>query len=264
MLAHSPPATLYLMTPIAANDIKKMEKVGQLAAQTLAYVGSCVRVGITTNELNRIADDFIRTHSALPAPLDYHGFPKSICTSVNECVCHGVPDDIPLKEGDMVNVDVTCILDGFFGDTSSMFFVGEVSHRVKSLSNCAFHAMWEGIRALGPRSTTGDVGFAVSKYVKRKGFYAVREIGGHGIGKTFHEDPFVPSHGKKGRGIPLKTWCCLTVEPMVNETSEKVVAFDIPNSTIKYYETVDKTLSAQYEHTVMITDSGYEVLTQID
>lgn len=252
------------MTPMAANEIKKMEKVGQLAAKTLAHVGSFVKAGITTNELDQITEDFIRTHNALPAPLNYHGFPKSICTSLNECVCHGVPDDTPLAEGDVVNVDVTCILDGFFGDTSSMFFVGEVSESAKNLSDCAFHAMWEGIQVLGPKATTGDVGFAINKYVKRKGFYAVRDIGGHGIGKSFHEEPFVPSHGKKGRGVSLKPWACLTVEPMVNETSEKVLAFDIPNSTIKYYETIDKTLSAQYEHTIMITDSGYEVLTQLD
>ena len=252
------------MTPIAANEIRKMEEAGQLAARTLVHVGSFVRAGITTNELDRVADDFIRTHNALPAPLNYNGFPKSICTSLNECVCHGVPDETILKEGDILNVDVTCILNGFFGDTSSMFFVGEVGEHAKKLSDCAFHAMWEGIRVLGPLSTTGDVGFAINKYVTRKGFYAVREVGGHGIGKTFHDDPFVPSYGKKGRGTPLKPWCCLTVEPMVNETSEKIVEFDIPHSTIKYYETVDKTLSAQYEHTIMITDAGYEVLTQRD
>ena len=248
---------------MTANDIRKMEKVGQLAAKVLAHAGSFVKAGVTTNELDQIADDFIRSHNALPAPLNYKGFPKSICTSVNECVCHGVPDNTPLKEGDVVNVDVTCILEGFFGDTSAMFFVGEVSENAKTLSDCAFHAMWEGIQVLGPRSTTGDVGFAINKYVTRKGFYAVREIGGHGIGKTFHEDPFVPSYGKKGHGTPLKSWCCLTVEPMVNETSEKVLEFNIPDSTIKYYETVDKTFSAQYEHTIMITDSGYEVLTQL-
>ena len=252
------------MTPLVANEVKKMERVGQLAAQTLAYAGSFVQVGVTTNELDRITDDFIRTHNAIPAPLNYHGFPKSICTSVNECICHGVPNDTSLKEGDVVNIDVTCILDGFFGDTSAMFFVGEASDSAKRLSDCAFQAMWEGIKTLGPKATTGDVGFAIEKYVKRKDFHVVRELGGHGIGKSFHQDPFVPSFGKKRKGIPLRPWICLTVEPMVNENSEKVIEFSIPNSTIKYYETVDKSLSAQYEHTIMITDTSYEVLTLID
>ncbi len=251
------------MTPLAANEISKMEGSCQLAARTLAHVGSFVKEGMTTNELNQIADDFIRSHGAIPAPLNYHGFPKSICTSINECVCHGVPSEASLKEGDIINIDVTCILDGFFGDTSSMFFVGTVTERAKSLSECALQAMWEGIGALGPQATTGDVGFAVNKYVTRHGFYAVRDIGGHGIGKVFHDAPFVPSHGKKGRGPQLKPWCCLTVEPMVNEASEDVIELSIPNSTIKYYETRDKTLSAQYEHTIMITDSSYEVLTQL-
>ena len=252
------------MTPIAANEIRKMEQAGQLAAKTLAYVGSYVREEITTNELDQIADDFIRTNGALPAPLNYHGFPKSICTSVNGCICHGVPDNTPLKPGDMINIDVTCILDGFFGDTSSMFFVGQASDVAKDLADCAFHAMWQGIQVISPRATTGDIGFAINKYVTKKGFYAVRDIGGHGIGKAFHMEPFVPSYGKKSQGTSLKPWCCLTVEPMVNETSEKMLEFSIPNSTIKYYETIDKTLSAQYEHTIMVTDSSYEVLTRLD
>ena len=174
------------------------------------------------------------------------------------------PTTSPSRRGDLINIDVTCTLDGFFGDTSSMFFVGPVSQAAKDLADSAHQAMWDGIKALGPKATTGDVGFAINKSIKKRDFYAVREIGGHGIGKSFHEDPFVPSYGKKRKGTRLKPWCCLTVEPMVNEKTEKVVEFSIPNSTIKYYETADKSLSAQYEHTIMITDTSYEVLTQLD
>ncbi|MCH2534113.1 MAG: type I methionyl aminopeptidase [Bdellovibrionales bacterium] len=251
------------MTPVKANDIRLMEKSGQLAAKTLAHVGSFVRPGITTNELDKIAHDYTLSHGARPAPLNYHGFPKSICTSVNECICHGVPDEKPLVEGDVVNIDVTCELNGYYGDTSSMFFVGEVSDDVTNICDVAKRAMEKGIEAIRPFGTTGDIGFAINKFVTKKGFYAVREIGGHGIGEEFHMDPFVPSYGKKGRGDKLIPWACLTVEPMININDLPIKEFSIPNSSIKYYETSDKTPSAQYEHTIMITDSGYEILTML-
>lgn len=251
------------MTPVKANDIRLMEKSGQLAAKTLAHVGSFVRPGITTNELDKIAYDYTLSHGARPAPLNYHGFPKSICTSVNECICHGVPDEKPLVEGDVVNIDVTCELNGYYGDTSSMFFVGEVADDVKNICDVAKRAMEKGIEAIRPFGTTGDIGFAINKFVTKKGYYAVREIGGHGIGEEFHMDPFVPSYGKKGRGDKLIPWACLTVEPMINVNDLPIKEFSIPNSSIKYYETSDKTPSAQYEHTIMITDAGYEILTML-
>lgn len=252
------------MTPLKADEIRKMEAAGRMAAECLQYVGGYVKAGITTEELDKIAFDWIMTRDAKPAPLGYHGFPKSICTSVNDCICHGVPDGTVLKDGDAINIDVTCILQGFHGDTSSMFFVGAPSDTAKKLSECAFEAMHKGIEAITPNGTVGDIGFAINKFVTRKGYYPVKEIGGHGIGATFHGDPFVPSYGKKGKGEPLKPFTCLTVEPMINETEAPIKELSIPGSTIKYYETGDGTLSAQYEHTVLITDSGYEILTRTD
>jgi methionyl aminopeptidase len=249
------------MTPLAANEIRMMEKAGKLAADSLVYVGKFVKPGITTNELDKIAHDFTLSHDAVPAPLNYNGFPKSICTSINYCICHGVPDDTKLKEGDIVNVDVTVIKDGYHGDTSSMFYVGEVSEKAKNICKVALEAMNRGIEQVAPGATTGDIGFAINKYVTKSGMWVVRDIGGHGIGKIFHDDPWIPSYGKKGKGTKLPKWVCITVEPMVNETSAPMKEFSIPNSSVKYYETGDKTLSAQYEHTVLVTDSGHQILT---
>ncbi len=252
------------MTPLQADEIRKMERAGRLAADLLHFMGKQVREGITTNELDALAYDWTMSHEALPASLGYHGFPKSICTSVNEVICHGVPDNTALKAGDIINIDVTCIKDGFFGDTSATFFVGQVSERAEKITQVARDAMLCGIDQVRPFATTGDIGFEINKYTTKKGFHTVKEIGGHGIGKKFHDEPFVPSYGKKGRGMKLKPWCCITVEPMINETGAPLVEHNIPGSTIKYYTTGDKTLSAQFEHTVMITDKGHEILTLID
>lgn len=238
-----------------------MEKAGQLAARTLEYVGKHVRAGITTDELDKICYDYTMSNHATPAPLGYNGFPKSMCISINEVICHGVPDNTVLKDGDIVNLDVTCIREGFHGDTSAMFFVGEVSDKAKKICEVAFEARARGIEQVAPGNTMGDIGFAVNKYVTKNGYWVVREIGGHGIGRTFHDDPWVPSYGKKGKGTRMVPWICLTVEPMVNETSLPLVEFDIPGSSIKYYETGDKSLSAQYEHTILVTDSGHQILT---
>lgn len=249
------------MTPLSQEEIKKMRAAGKLAARTLEYAGKFVRAGITTDEINAIVHDFTLSNGATPAPLGYHGFPKSVCTSVNACICHGVPGTELLKVGDIINVDVTCILDGFYGDTSKTFFVGEVSDVAKDITDCALNAMLKGIEEVKPFATTGDIGFAINKYVTKRGYHVVREIGGHGIGKTFHDDPFVPSYGKKGRGPKLQPWCCITVEPMINETDLPFDEFDIPDSDIKYYLTGDRTLSAQFEHTVLVTDRGHEIMT---
>lgn len=241
-----------------------MAKTCRLAANTLRHVSQFIKAGVTTNELDQIVYDYTLSHGARPAPLNYRGFPKSVCTSVNHCICHGVPDDRPLKDGDIINVDVTSFKDGFHGDTSATFFVGEVSEQALKVTEVARKAMMKGIEAIRPKGTVGDIGFAINKYVTRQGMYVVKEIGGHGIGREFHEEPFVPSFGKKGKGAVLQPWGTITVEPMVNLNDKPFVEFGIPDSDIKYYETPDQTLSAQFEHTVLITDAGYEIMTVPD
>lgn len=252
------------LAPLTKDEVIKMREACQLAARTLKYAGEFVRPGITTNEIDRLVHEYTIKHNATPATLNYHGFPKSVCTSVNAVICHGVPDETVLKEGDIINIDVTSVKDGFFGDTSATFYVGRVSEEAKRLTECAKEAMWKGIAEVGPHQRTGDIGFAINKYITKQGFYAVKEIGGHGIGKAFHGDPFVPSHGKRGRGDELIPWTCITVEPMVNLTDSPIEEFDIPGSSHKYYMCEDRCLSAQFEHTVLITDEGYEVLTFLD
>lgn len=250
-----------MMTVKTASDIRLMEQVGRLAAEALQFTGKHALAGVSTNELDQIADDFIRSRGGISACIGYQGYPKAICTSVNEVICHGVPDSRILREGDIINIDVTVIKNGFHGDTSSMFFVGNVSERGVKLSECAFEAMHRGIKAIKAGATTGDIGFAVDKFVSRKGYYAVREVGGHGIGRVFHEEPFIPSFGKKGKGTPLLKWGTITVEPMVNETSAPIQEIAIPGSKITIFVTSDGRLSAQYEHTVLITGEGAQILT---
>jgi len=250
---------------LSPDEIPLMRSACQLAAQTLLFIEGYVQPGQTTEKLDQLCHDFILSHGAIPAPLGYNGFPKSICTSVNSCICHGVPNAKALEEGDIVNIDVTCIKEGFHGDTSKTFFVGEVSQTAKDLTDCALQAMSKGIKAIRAHGRTGDIGFAIEKYANRRGFFPVREIGGHGIGRKFHDDPFVPSFGKKGRGDKLIPWSCLTVEPMLNENSPHIKEFDIPGSSVKYYHTIDNSLSAQFEHTILIKDTEaeepYEILT---
>ena len=238
-----------------------MEQAGRLAAEALQHTGKFVRAGITTDELDRIADDFIRSKGARSACTGYHGYPKATCISPNEVICHGVPGPRVLKDGDIVNIDITVLHQEFHGDTSSMFFVGTPTERGQKLSECAFQAMHKGIEAARFGLFTGDIGFAIEKHVTRKGFHVVREIGGHGIGRKFHEDPFVPSFGKKGKGFPLLKWGTITVEPMINETSAPILEHEIPGSEITIFETSDGSWSAQYEHTVLITDGAPQILT---
>lgn len=249
------------MTIKTPEEIRLMRGACRLAAQTLQYVGKFVKPGITPKELNDIAHDFTLSNNAVPAPLNYNGFPASICTSINEVICHGVPDKKPLKEGDIINIDITTIKDGFHGDTSATFFVGEVSEAAREITEVARTAMLKGIEAIVAGGTTGDIGFAINKYVTKSGYFAVREIGGHGIGRIFHEDPFVPSYGKKGRGDKLLPGGTITVEPMINCNELPIIEKSIPGSSIKYYLTADRSLSAQFEHTVLITENGPEILT---
>jgi len=249
------------MTEETKEFIEGMKKASLVAAQCLEYLGSLARPGIKTQEIDKAAFDFITSRGARPAPLNYLGYPKSICTSLNDVICHGVPDETELKEGDIINIDVTAELNGYNGDTSKTFLVGNVSENAKKITEAAEHAMWKGIEAIVPGARTGDIGFAINKYATRKGFWVVQEISGHGIGKKFHDEPFVPSFGRKGDGALLKPWKCITVEPMINETSAQMVERPIHGSKHKCYLTGDKALSAQFEHTILVTDTGYEVLT---
>ena len=249
------------IVPLNKDEIRKMELICKLTARTLTYAGKHVRAGMTTNELDKLVYDFTLSNDCRPACLGYHGYPKTICTSINSVVCHGLPDDTVLKDGDIINVDVSNEKDGFFGDCSATFIIGEVSEKVKDLVLSALEARDKGIEVVKPGATTGDIGFVIDKYVTRKGYTTVKEIGGHGIGRKFHDEPFVPSYGKKGRGDVLVPWQCITVEPMVNQGVAAFKEVDIPNSTIKYYQTADKKLSAQFEHTILVTDKGHEILT---
>lgn len=238
-----------------------MEKVCRLAAETLVYIEKFIKAGISTNEIDQLVLDFTLTKGAKAAPLGYKGFPKAVCTSINQVVCHGVPDATIIKEGDIINVDVTPFMDGFYGDTSKTYMIGKVNDATKKLVEVAHEAMERGIGAITPNGFTGDIGFEINKFVTRQGFTTVKEIGGHGVGRKFHEEPFVPSFGKKGKGERLVPNHCITVEPMVNQGTDELVEFDIPGSSIKYYHTADGLLSAQFEHTVLVTETGYEVLT---
>ena len=244
-----------------SNQIRMMEQSCRLAATALSWAGTLVKPGVTTDEIDAAVHDYLLTREATPSTLNYHGFPKSCCISVNDVVCHGVPSSYKLQSGDLVNIDITCNKGGFHGDTSATFYVGKVNDEQRKLTECAHAAMMEGISILSPKKRTGDVGHAIENFVKKKNFYIVHEIGGHGIGENFHEDPFVPSWGKKNTGEFFTPWKCITVEPIISETNSPLVSHLIPNSDIEYFTTLDHCLSAQFEHTILITDKGHEVLT---
>ncbi|HSD70572.1 MAG TPA: type I methionyl aminopeptidase [Woeseiaceae bacterium] len=236
----------------------QMRVAGRLAADVLDMIGPHVVPGVTTEELNSICHNYIvNTQHAIPAPLNYKGFPKSICTSVNHVVCHGIPGDRVLKSGDVVNIDVTVIKNGFHGDTSRMFFVGKPGIQAERLSSVAFDAMWLGIEQVGPGKRLGDIGQAIQDHVEKNHFSVVREYCGHGIGRVFHEDPQVLHFGRAGTGMELQPGMTLTVEPMVNAGKRHVRLLPDGWTVV----TKDHSLSAQWEHTVLVTDSGREVLT---
>ena len=235
-----------------------MRVAGRLAADVLDMIGPRVQAGITTGELDRICHQFIvETQQAIPAPLNYKGFPKSICTSVNHVVCHGIPGDRVLRAGDIVNVDVTVIKDGFHGDTSRMYAVGDISVQARRLSQVAFEAMWRGIRHVRPGTRLGDLGHVIQSYVESEGYSVVREYCGHGIGRVFHEDPQVLHYGEPGTGLELLPGMTFTVEPMVNAGRRQVKLLGDGWTVV----TKDHSLSAQWEHTVLVTADGVEVLT---
>ena len=235
-----------------------MREAGRLAADVLDMIALHVRPGVSTAELDRICHDHIvGQQDAVPAPLNYKGFPKSICTSVNHVVCHGIPGDRRLKAGDIVNVDITVIKDGFHGDTSRMYAVGRIPPHVQRLADVTYEAMWLGIRELAPGKRLGDVGAVIQTNVEKHRFSIVREYCGHGIGRNFHEDPQVLHYGRAGTGMALREGMTLTVEPMVNAGKPQVKLLRDGWTVV----TKDHSLSAQWEHTVLITADGFEVLT---
>ncbi len=247
--------TVTIKTP---DEQDKMRMAGRLAADVLDMVGDYVKPGITTNEINELCHKYItEVQGAVPAPLNYRGFPKSVCTSVNHVVCHGIPGDRKLKSGDAVNIDVTVIKDGFHGDTSRMFFAGKPTIQAQRLAQVAYDGMWLGINELGPGKRLGDVGAAIQKFVEKNRCSVVREYCGHGIGRGFHEEPQVLHYGTRGTGLELKPGMTLTVEPMVN--AGKAAVKLLPDGWTVV--TKDHSLSAQWEHTVLVTEDGYEVLT---
>ncbi len=244
-----------LKTP---QEIEKMRVAGRLAADVLKMIESHVQPGVSTNHLDRLCHDYIvNEQRAKPAPLNYRGFPKSICTSVNHQVCHGIPSEKILKPGDIVNIDITIIKDEYHGDTSRMFLVGKTSIQAQRLSQVAFDCMKIGIEMIKPGIMLGDIGHAIQNYAEKNHCSIVREYCGHGIGKVFHEDPQVLHYGRPGTGVELKPGMTFTIEPMVNLGKRQVKLLP-DNWTVV---TKDHSLSAQWEHTNLVTEDGFEVLT---
>lgn len=240
------------------SEIEKMRVAGRLASEVLDMIAEHVQPGITTGELDKICHDYIvNEQRAIPAPLNYRGFPKSICTSVNHVICHGIPGDKKLKKGDIINIDITVIKDGYHGDNSRMFFVGKPSILGKRLCEVAKESMLIGIETVKPGVRLGDIGHAIQKHVESNNFSVVREYCGHGIGKVFHEEPQVLHYGKPNTGMELEPGMTFTIEPMVN-AGKKETRLLADNWTVV---TRDHSLSAQWEHTILVTDNAYEVLT---
>ena len=240
------------------DEAEKMRVAGRLAAEVLEMIDPYVQPGITTDELDRICHDYIvGMQKAIPAPLDYRGFPKSICASVNHQVCHGIPGGKRLKKGDIVNLDITVIKDGFHGDTSKMFFIGEPSILSRRLVEATHEAMFRGIAQVRPGARLGDIGHAIQSFVEPQGFSVVREYCGHGIGREFHEEPQVLHYGNPGTGLVLQSGMCFTIEPMIN-SGKRFIKLLPDGWTVV---TKDRSLSAQWEHTVLVTDQGHEILT---
>lgn len=248
-------SSITIKTP---EEIKKMRVAGRLAAEVLDMISEHVKPGVTTGELNDICHNYIvNTQQAIPAPLNYRGFPKSICTSINHQVCHGIPGDRKLKDGDIVNIDVTVIKDEFHGDTSRMFFVGQPSILADRLTQVTQKCLDIGISLVKPGVHLGDIGAAIQHYAESNHFSVVREYCGHGIGRIFHEDPQVLHYGKPGTGVVLKEGMTFTIEPMINAGKRDVKLLPDGWTVV----TKDHSLSAQFEHTILVTKTGYEILT---
>ena len=243
------------------NYLEKFEKMriaGKLASQTLDMLTDFIKPGISTNEIDKIGYEFIRDNGGYSAPLYYRGYKKSLCTSLNHVVCHGIPSERTLNEGDALNVDVTAIINDYYGDTSRMFEIGEVSVKTKNLINATYESMIKGIQILKPGIKLGDIGYEIQSYIEEKGFSVVRDFCGHGISNTFHEPPNILHYGKKNTGQELIPGMTFTIEPMINFGKYNVKVLNDGWTAV----TRDKSLSAQFEHTIGITENGYEIFTE--
>lgn len=248
-------SNIVIKTP---EEIEKMRVAGQLAADVLEMIEEHIAVGVTTEKLDQICHDFIvNEQQAIPAPLNYHGFPKSICTSVNHVICHGIPADKKLKDGDIINIDVTVIKDGYHGDSSKMFFVGKPSIMAERLCRVTLECLEIGIKMVRPGMQLGDIGAAIQKHAEDHNYSVVREFCGHGIGAEFHEEPQVLHYGKPGTGETLAAGMCFTIEPMINVGKRHSKMLKDGWTAI----TKDRSLTAQYEHTLLVTEDGCEILT---
>ncbi len=247
-------------------EIKKMRISGRLASEVLDYITPFVQAGITTGEIDRLCHDYmVNVQQTVPAPLNYSPpghipYPKSICTSINHQVCHGVPGDKILKSGDILNIDITTIKDGYHGDTSRMFCVGEPSIQARRLCDTTYQSMWRGIRAVRPGAHLGDIGYIIQSFAEGQGYSVVREFCGHGIGKNFHEEPQVLHYGKPRTGMKLEAGMIFTIEPMINAGKAAISQLSDGWTIV----TKDHSLSAQWEHTVLVTENSFEVLTLSD
>ncbi|MEL7036958.1 MAG: type I methionyl aminopeptidase [Cyanobacteria bacterium J06592_8] len=246
---------------LSSREIEKMRQAGRLAAQLLNHLEPMVKPGVSTLEINDEAERWTQAHGARSAPLGYHDFPKSICTSINNVICHGIPDAKQiLREGDIINIDVTPILEGYHGDTSKTFFVGTPSPLAQKLVEVTYESMMRGIEAVKPGARVGDIGAAIQGYAESHGFSVVRDFVGHGVNTTFHTAPQIPHYGKAGKGKKLRQGMVFTIEPMINEGTWKAKVLGDGWTAI----TIDGKLSAQFEHTVAVTDTGVDILTLPD
>jgi len=242
-------------------QIEGIRKSSQLAGNTLKFISDYVKEGVSSLYLNDLVEQFIRDHGAIPAPLNYHGYPKACCISLNNVICHGIPDsNTILKEGDILNIDVTTILDGFFGDTSTMFTIGEVSPKAKKLVTDTKHALDLGIQQVQPGNRLGNIGYAISRFAHAKKYSVVYEFCGHGVGLEFHEEPQVDHIARKNSGPLLKPGMTFTIEPMINLGKSRAIIDENDGWTAR---TIDNKLSAQFEHTIVVTNEGAEILSDV-
>jgi len=239
-------------------EFDKMRKAGKLAAQVLDYITPFVQPNVTTNRLNALCHSMIIGNGAIPAPLHYKGYPKSICTSINHVICHGIPNDSNLKNGDILNIDVTVIVDGYYGDSSRMYWVGSPSIKAKRLIDVTYEALMLGIDQVRPGATLGDIGHVIQTYAESNHYSVVCDYCGHGIGTTFHAEPSVLHYGEKGKGLVLKEGMFFTIEPMINTGGYETKLKKHDKWTVT---TKDRSLSAQFEHTIGVTKDGYEIFT---
>ena len=243
-----------------SEKFEKMSVAGKLAAQTLDMITEYIKPGISTNKIDQLCYEFIKDNKGYSAPLFYRGFKKSLCTSLNHVVCHGIPSDRILDDGDMLNVDITAIVDDYHGDTSRMFSIGKTSVKANNLISATYEAMMKAINILKPGIKLGDIGHEIQSYVESKGFSVVKDFCGHGISNVFHEYPNILHYGKKDTGIELESGMTFTIEPMINDGKYDVKILDDGWTAV----TKDKSLSAQFEHTIGVTENGYEIFTKSD